>query len=199
MDGAKYSRYYTYISPVIKNPILRSSLPTVFNLVALIIFTLFAIRPTVSTILNLQQNIENNKTILESLVNKARDLTLGKNNLESMDPELRKKIATAVPIEANVTGLIANLQSAVPAQVTISSLQIQPLTLVEFNDKEKVPSQLTEVDFSLNTEGPYPSLLTLLENLNRSPRVVNIASAALSREGTGSANLSLTGKAYFLK
>src|SRR5258708_1813583 len=124
-DSPKQSRYYTYIAPVIKNPFVRSSAPYIFNIVSITIFIIFAIRPTITTILVLQKNTANNQIILDGLNAKAKSLTEARNNLTGMDVNLKKKVVSAIPSTPSVPSLVATLQNSLNSTGTISALQIQ--------------------------------------------------------------------------
>lgn len=199
MISARYSRYYTYIKPVIENKFVKSSAPYIFSLITITIFILFAIRPTISTILNLQKNIENHRQVLEALEKKENDLTAGRNNLQSLDPERREKINAAIPENADVTSLIGSLRNASGKETLVSALQIQPVVLI---DSEVTPQKtllsLGEASFTYNIQGDYGQLLPTLYNLQRSPRLLSIGSVVLSSQG-GVVVLSVSGKASFLK
>lgn len=198
MAAPKYSRYYTYIKPVILNPAVKSSAPYIFSIIAITIFIVFVIRPTISTILELQKNIEESKQTLQSLNKKAQDLSLAKQNLESIDPETLLKIDNSLPRQTNITSLISSLQNAAETQASVSALQIQPLTIFD----SKAPhtySNVGEIDFSFNVQGSYSELTTVLNNLQKSPRLLSIRTASITKQSDGPAVLSISGKAFFLK
>lgn len=196
--AAKYSRYYTYIKPVIGNKFVKSSAPYIFSLITMTVFILFAISPTISTILNLQKNIENHRQILEALEKKENDLTAGRGNLQNLGDK-RQKINAAIPEHANVTSLISSLRNSSGREASVSALQIQPVVLVDNKTtSQKALLNLGEVSFSYNIQGTYGQLLPTLYNLQRSPRLLNIGSVILSNQ-EGITVLSVSGKAYFLK
>lgn len=199
MTAAKYSRYYTYIKPVIENKFVKSSAPYIFSLITVTVFILFAIRPTISTILNLQKNIENHRQVYGALEKKENDLTAGRNNLQNLGPEKRKKIDSALPENTDVTSLISSLRNSSGREASVSALQIQPVVLLDSKAKSPTaPQSLGEVSFSYNIQGTYGQLLPTLYNLQRSPRLLNISSVVLSSQ-EGATVLSVSGKAYFLK
>jgi hypothetical protein len=68
MPSPKYSRYYTFIKPVIEHRFVRSFAPYIFSLLTVIIMMVFAIKPTISTILNLQKDLENNQKKVKLLL-----------------------------------------------------------------------------------------------------------------------------------
>lgn len=191
-------RYYTYIKPVVENKTVRSYSPFIFSLITTTILIVFAIKPTISTILNLQKDIENHKKILAQLNTKAQDLTQAKRNLASIDPQIRVKIETAIPNKAEVSTLVKSLQSALPRQASSSALQVQPVVLTQ-TSAQKIHPDLGQVSFTYNTEGSFLELVSVLSALSSSPRVIRIESVNLSKQSGGPTIMSINGKAYYLK
>lgn len=194
----RYSRYYTYIEPVVKNPLFKSFAPFIFSLISLMIFGIFAIRPTVSTILNLHQSLDNNRIILEGLNTKAKNLVEGKNNYNKLDEPTRRKIAQAIPPFAQLSSVVASLQTAIATQAAVSALQIQPLTIYDNLAPPKYPAELKEVEFAYSITGDYPQLTKAVESLKKSSRLISIESVMISRQASESTQMNVTGKAYFL-
>lgn len=194
----KNSPYFTYIEPVIKNPVTRSVAPHVFGLITLIVFLVFAIRPTLVTISNLQKDISNHQTTLDALNSKARSLTQGRNNYEKLPTSTKQKISDLLPFNSNVVSLTASLQNAIPFGATISALQIEPVLLYDSATKSG-QIEVKEVSFSYNLDGNYPQLVTSLENINKASRLFDITSVVLAKPSSASGTLSITGKGYFLK
>lgn len=194
-----YSRYFTYIKPVGKLPIIRTYGSTIFTLVIMTVFILFAIRPTIETILILQKKLNDSNEILEKISQKANDLTLGKQNYDNLDESVKTTISNAIPDNSSVKTLIQNLeQSALQHEASISALQIQPFIL----EAQKPSTTLTpsDISFTFNIEGSYTNLLAVLQDLRTSSRLISIESLSLSKitEGSGLI-MSITGKAYYIK
>lgn len=198
MTTARYSRYYTYIQPIVSHPMVKSAAPYIFSMVTIAIFAVFVIRPTVSTILQLQKNITDSGQLLQKLNTKSQTLTEGKQNLDNIDPQARQKIIASIPRQPDVTSIISSIQNAVGTTATISALQIQPITLFE-DQPPGNKMELGEVNFSLNIQGSYSQLLLSLYNLTKTPRLINIGNIAINKQGSNPTVISLTGKAYFLK
>lgn len=193
-----YSRYYTYIKPIIENQAVKSYSPYIFSLVTIAILVVFAIRPTISTILNLQKELQNQQSALQSLKNKSNNLTEAKRNLEALPLEVRSKIDNAVPVQANVTFLIKSLRNLAPQEGSASALQIQPVTI--FNMMEpKGKFDVGQISFTYNSEVDYPKALELLTKINKLARVASIDSVSLNKQQGGQLVVSITGRAYFMK
>lgn len=194
-----YSRYFTYIKPIGKLPIVRTYGSTIFTLVVMVIFILFAIRPTIETILILQKKLADSTAVLEKINQKANDLTLGKQNYDHLDQGVKAEISTAIPDSANLKTLIQTLEQAANIhEASISALQIQPLVLEVKN--EFLVGKPSDISFTFNVEGAFTNLVALLQDLKASSRLISIESLSLSKlsEDAGLI-MSITGKAFYIK
>lgn len=202
VTNAKYNRYFTYIKPLMDNKTVRSVAPYIFSIITIIIMLVFAIRPTVSTIVNLQKNIEENQQVLKELEAKAQNLIEGKKNYENLSPEIKLQISTAIPNKPVVTSVIASLENSSKSIASTSALQIQPLTLINNSlqkEEEKNKLSLGEVNFSYNSSGSFSNLLKVLQNTTSSLRLMQISSVTINKQPENPIVLSITGKAYYLK
>lgn len=197
--SSQYFRYFTYIRPVTRHPIIRNYGSTIFALLTISILTFFAIKPTVETILVLQKKLENENEILKKVTEKANNLSQGKKNYDNLDQVIKNKINTAIPDIFTVKTITDNLEQIAQAhEASISALQIQPLT-VDGKVSDKVGT-LAEVSFIFNVEGSYPNFVAILQDLKRSSRLISVDSVSLSKASEGSSLImSLAGKAYYLK
>lgn len=198
-ESSIYSRYFTYIKPVTKLPIVKNYGPTIFTLFIATIFIIFAIKPTVETILILQKKLSNSNEVLEKVTQKANNLSQGRKNYDNLDQAVKDKISAAIPDTISLRSVIQTLeQTARIHEASVSALQIDPLII-----NTKVLSQagnLAEVSFTFNIEGSYKNLISLLQDLKTSSRLISIESLSLSKvsEGPGLI-MSLSGKAYYVK
>lgn len=198
-EVARYFRYFTYIKPVTKIPVIRTYGTTIFTFIITAIFILFAIKPTVETILVLQKKLENYNQTLEQVNKKANDLSQGKTNLKNLDKETQDKIRAAIPNSLEIRSVIQTLELAAQRhEASVSALQLQPL-VIEGKDEDTIGT-LDELTFTFNVEGAYQNLISLLQDLKRSARLISIDTLTLNKVSEG-ANLimSISGKAYYLK
>ena len=194
-----YSRYFTYIKPVAKLPIVKNYGPTIFTLFAMTILIFFAIKPTVETILVLQKKIDDSNQVLEKATQKVNSLSLGKKNYDSLGQNITQKISAAIPDTVSLRSLIQNLeQSAKAREASISALQIQPLIINTKVDQKQ--GNLSEISFTFNIEGSYANLIEVLQDLKRSSRLISIETLSLFKVAEGEGLImSLSGKAYYIK
>lgn len=195
----RYSRYFTYIKPITRLPIVKNYSSTIFTLVLMIIFIFFAIKPTIETILVLQKKIDNAKTVLGNVNKKADDLTRAKENYQKIPDNIKNKIDAYLPDNPDIKSIIITLeQTARLHDATISALQIQPLIIT--SKQSGALGKISEIDFTFNIEGAYRNLGALLQDLNTSSRVISIDHLSINKasEGVGLV-MSINGKAYYLK
>ena len=198
-ESRMYSRYFTYIKPFTKLPIVKTYGTTIFTLLVVSVFIFLAIKPTVETIVVLQKKLVDSNLVLEKVNKKAKDLSLGKANYEKIPVDIKSRITQAIPDTVNLKSAIQSLeQTAIIHNASISALQIQPLVLETKTDN--LPGTLSEVSFTFNTEGEFKNLMLLLQDLRNKVRIISIDSLSLSKlsEGAGLV-MSITGKAYYIK
>ncbi|MBI2019804.1 type 4a pilus biogenesis protein PilO [Candidatus Daviesbacteria bacterium] len=198
-ESTKYSRYFTYIKPVAKLPIIRTYGTTIFTLLVIAIFIFFAIKPTVETILLLQKKLENSQQVLEKVKKKSADLTKAKESYDNLGRDIKDKIETAIPSHANLKSLIQTLEDTARLHnASISALQIQPITLEV--KKNTGIGELAQIDFTFNSAGSYENLVSLLQDLKTSSRLVSIEKVSINEvEESGGLIISIIGKGHYIK
>lgn len=195
----KQSRYYTYIRPIMRNKFARTYSSLIFSIITISIFSVYAIRPTVITILSLQKSIDEQTQVLNSLKDKVNNLVLGKQNYENISKSTKDKLDNLIPNNTDLPGLINSLSfAAADAEATISGLQFQPTDVLQPVNKISKNAQVNQVDFTLNVQGEFSSLLKLLSNLERLDRLIAITNINFALPSEGALVMSITGKAYYL-
>lgn len=202
MANSKYQyRYFTYVEPVLRSPVVKTYGTTIFTIAVLIIFTFFAIKPTVETILVLQKKLENSQKVYEKIIQKSENLTLARQNYQNIDSASKAKIRTLIPVNPDIKTVIQTLEAiALINQASISAIQVQPITINIDDNQDLNNSELAEVTFTLNLEGNYNNLVSFIKQLRRANRLFTIEGMSLNRsQGSQNILLSINGKAYFLK
>lgn len=194
-----YSRYFTYIKPITKLPIIKTYGSIIFTLIIITVFIFFAIKPTIETILVLQKKLEDSNQVLKKVNQKASDLSSGKANFEKLPSNIKSKIVTAIPDTAHLKSVIQTLeQTAKNHEASISALQIQPIVLVTKTSNQL--GTLSEISFTFNIEGSYEKLISILQDLKSSARLISVDNLSLAKLSEGSGLImSITGKAYYIK
>lgn len=194
-----YSRYFTYIQPVTKLPIIKNYGSTIFTLLTMSLLIFFAIKPTVETILVLQKKLADQDEVLQKVTQKADNLSQGKKNYDNLDQNIKEKISASITDTVSLKSLVQTLEQA--AQIhesSVSALQIQPLVVNTKMDDQM--ATLSEISFTFNTEGDYKNLIALLQDLKSNSRLISIENLSMSKVNESQALImSLSGKAYYLK
>lgn len=198
-DSKKYFRYFTYIQPVLKIPIVKTYGSVILTLLVTAIFILFAIKPTVETILTLQKKLIDSREVLAKISKKSQDLSTARNNYIALDSGVKLKIQQAIPQTPTVGDLIQTLEGAAAAsQASISALQIHPVSLEP--TLQTRTKALAELTFNFNVEGSFSSLTEVLRQLQSSDRLISLTNLVFNKNQEGSSIiLSITGKAFYLR
>lgn len=196
----RYSRYFTYIQPVFRDPVVRTYGSIILTIIAIAVFILFAIKPTIETILVLQKKLENSKEVLQKTTQKSQDLSQARKNFEVLDINVKQKIQNAIPGILTLKTLTATLeQNAILNQASISALQIQPVSITA-TSSSLTHKDLSEIQFVFNIEGSYDKLINVLKGISFSSRLISITNLVLNKEPESTSILmTVTGKAFFLK
>lgn len=196
----KHSRYYTYIKPVLKNKTVKTYSSLIFSLITTTIFLIYAIRPTLSTIISLQKSINEQSAVLTKLNQKVKDLTEGRKNYESIDPTLKVRLVDLLPYSPSLPSLMNSLTIlATESQSTISGLQFQPVILEKPIKTLSKDAALKEVDFTFNAQGSYSQLINFLNSLKRADRLINISSISFNKPLDAPLIMTVNAKSLYLK
>lgn len=196
----KKSRYFTYIRPIIKSKFAKTYSSLIFSLITISIFSYYAIRPTVTTILSLQKSIDEQTTVLNSLKEKVDNLVKGKRNYENIPPSVKTKLTNLVPDNQALPTLINSLTYAAnDAEASISGIQIQPVQLESKNSLLSKTAEIKQVDFTFNAQSSFANLMKLLTNLKRNDRLVTITAVSFIQPLEGNLVMSITGKTHYIK
>lgn len=198
--GPRKSRYYTYIRPVVRNKFVKTYSSLIFSLVTLSIFSYFAIRPTVTTILSLQKSISEQTGVLNTLKEKVNNLVEGKRNYENIPQPVKKKLDNLVPDNPALASLMNSLAfAAETAEASLSGVQVQPVALENPNTRLSKNAQLAQIDFTFNAQGGFANLMEFLTAVRMSDRLITLSSVNFNQASGSNLLMSVTGKAYYLK
>lgn len=165
---------------------------------------LFAIGPTIGTIVELQKKLEDSRNADAALTEKIQNL----NNLRQQYNQISSDlpyIMNALPSEPMVTDLLGRIQAVAGSNnVRVRSLSSSKISLSSTTDVAADVVEPPSFDLSLTVTGDYRSLLGFLKGIATFDRILTITSFSVSRdEGEGSSEqdriLSVEGKAYYQK
>src|SRR5574340_639843 len=84
----RYSRYYIYLEPVVSDPLIRGYFSFVASLFLIAFLLVFALSPTVNTMLALQKKIGEQRRILAALEQKIGALVTAQQNYSQIESNL---------------------------------------------------------------------------------------------------------------
>lgn len=208
-----YSRYRSFFLNVLNaynsKPNLRIYLELMLSLVTITIFSIFAIKPTILTIIEISNEIKGKEATIVKLNKKISDLKTANNILQSQSENL-SLIDQAVPNEAELEKLIKQIETiSILNSVEIKSLTSSELLIKGIREKKKkvndvtaLPDNPEELPISFSISGDYQNLSTFLksvENLRRPLKVDTlIFNTSKSTDDKKIITLTISGRVPFL-
>lgn len=185
---------YSKLLPDFKEERTQKFTTIVLTVLTLAFFGLFAINPTVSTIIKLRKELEDNNFVDSKLVQKINNLSTLQKKYTELQSDL-PMIFAAVPQSPEVPLMVAQIQSiAKNSNVSIENFQS---FAVEIPTKT-TPSSYASFSFALSLSGTYNDLYRFLTSLSNMQRVVSVELISFTKKTLGnSMELSIKGKAFF--
>lgn len=200
-------RYSQDLRKYYRMPAVQVSLALVLSVFVMSIFIMFALRPTILSIVTLQKTIAESEKTLAQLDTKVKSLQVASNQLETLKPSL-PVINASIPNEgALYSPLTQALEAlAVQSNVVIESESLGPTLLfsrILTPFKPDKGQKVVSLAFTARVTGNYPDVNTFLTKLLSMERIVSLDAATITREvgnKTTSAGVSLnvSGNAYYL-
>lgn len=194
--GIKYEKYYKDILPYLKKQKSQQYFTVILTLGATIFFALFAINPTISTIVKLRREIDDSRFVEAKLSEKI-------NNLSSLSTEYIKVqedipfILDAIPNQPEAPTLVAQIQSiAKDSSVEVKNLDVSSIGLTG----ESIATKSSSFQFQLTAVSTFENLQKFTSDLINMQRIVSVESVTIEKsESDDSLQLDLNGSAYFKK
>ena len=167
----RYQRYYTYIEPIVTDPIIRGYFSLAASLLLIAFLLVFALSPTINTIVTLRRKISDQQTIIKNLETKTRNLITAQENYNQAKV-LIPALFIALPEDPTPQTIISGIiSSASSSAVILGGLQFKNINL----DKN-LPGLVT-VELSVSMQGSpsqVRSFLGKMENTIRYVRITNL-------------------------
>lgn len=178
--------------PSIKEEKTQAFTTIAFTLLALSIFGFFAINPTVSTIVNLQKQLEDNTLVDQQLQQKI-------TNLSSLQQQYNV-ISNDIPIVLNVIPqdpLIPSAVGKIQALATKSNAEIQRVQVFQVELPKKGVGNYSFV-FTVDAQGDYKDLINFMNSFSDFDRLITIDSFSLAQNTEkNNYKINIKGKIYF--
>jgi len=181
----RYKEFFLNISALYKEKAdLRAFLEIVMSITAVIVFLLFALKPTALTIVGLVKQIDEEKQTLSILDQKIKDLATAQTLL-NQNQNFIQSIDTAVPSSPNPDMLSKQVQGlASKNSIDVLGIAINQVTLVgnipttkNLPDIKPMPEGAHEMSFSVSVRGSYTNLTNFIkdfENMRIATKIDNI-------------------------
>ncbi len=170
-----------------------------FTTILLTVFTLsffgiFAINPTISTIVKLRKELEDNKLVDSKLTEKIQNISTLQKEYTTLQNDM-PFILAAIPQNHEIPLLVAQVQAvAKNSNVLIENFQTFEVEI----QKKALPRNYSSFSFALSAEGSYNDLYKFLNSLSNMQRVVSLELLSLTKKsGSDLLQLSIKGRAFF--
>lgn len=207
-----YFRYKDFFLNVLSfynaKPNLRIYLELILSLSTIIVFALFAVKPTVLTIIELTKEIQTKEETSAKLKQKIRNLQTVSNLLQTQSEDI-KYVDQAVPQTALPETLVKQIETiSKENSLQILGFSASDVTLsgkeIESKKTKKVdslPNNANEFPFTFSASGTFPnifSFLTKLEDLRRPVKFDSFILNSNVTEGGKVIVLTITGRVPYL-
>lgn len=198
-------------------PVLKKEKNKQYGILALTFFTLtlfgiFALNPTITTIIELRKTLEDARSVEAQLAQKIQDMQTLRAEYDSLGMDL-ELIDNAIPDGPAATRFTGQLQAiAQDTGVSMRGLSVGSISIAGAVPANENPSTTSIINnaasselglspyiFTVSVRGTYPQVSTFLNTLGNFDRVVDIKSISVSRETTTSSDIgmSIQGVVYF--
>lgn len=214
----RYKYYYLKLKDFSSQPITKASLSLVASLLTVSILAIFAIKPTLTTIAKLINQINNDKKIENQLALKIISLKEIQKRLEEIKPFL-PVIEKALPSNHSFSRIEREIEYlAFKDQILLESVNVGQFWIVDKvnsdpeTDSENQDNNLVylenqtepvfKLDLNLSVSGTYKNLKQFLFDLENIDRIIKIDNLNFSKninQTDKNIKLSIVAQAYYLK
>lgn len=162
------------IFPLLKQEKTQSFFIIILTFLSLIIFGLFAINPTISTIIQLHKQLDDNTFVYHKLDEKITNIISLQKKYNALQPDLPIVFA-AIPDMYNISQLFGQIQQlATENKLTIISMQSNPITI------NPIVSKDDSLSFTFSIKGNKQNILHFISSFMLFERITTIDEISLS-------------------
>ncbi len=191
-----YTSKYFKDLPDFKEKKTQAFITIALTLVTLAFFGIFAINPTISTIVNLQKQQKDNTIVEAKLNQKFTNLNTLTQTYESIKPDL-PYVYNAIPQTPQIPQLIGQfIALGSENNVIVNRVQTYEVDLTKTGEGA---SGFSAFKVSLEAQGDYTNLLQYLEALTTFERIITIDTISLNKgnQKNPSIKMNIQAKAFF--
>ncbi len=207
LSTSKY-REYLKLLPTMQKENTRIIVTLIFTFFAISFFGIFAINPTLSTIVTLRRQLSDSQLVYESLKTKIANLSSLQQQYAQLSPDL-PMVFEAIPKEVKAPTLMSQIIGlASLRRVTIISLETSEVQLSGTTPLENQPpdgsitadKESNSYAFSLKASGTYEDLMDFTKSLTKINRIIKIESVSMSKDSEkDTLAMDVEGRTYFQK
>lgn len=189
LDKEKYNKYIDLI-PDFKKEKTQKFTTIVLTLIAIIILAIFAINPTLSTIANLNKQLEDAKYVTDRLNEKINDLSILQTKYNNLQADLQI-IYEAIPQKSEVPKFTGQIRSVSDETgLSITNFQASDLNAMD---------KFSYYSFNISAKGDSDKITSFLSKLISMQRIVYISNINMSKSAETDATIqfSLRGIAFY--
>lgn len=189
---------YLVLLPNFGNKNTKKFTTIILTLIAVSLFGLFAINPTLSTIAKLQKELEDNQFIDNSLRQKISNLSVLQQKYSALQNDL-PIILNTIPQDSQIPLIMGEIQSLVKqSNIQLESLQNFQVELVKNNN---INNKYYSFEFSVSGFGSYDEISKFINSLANMQRLIDIKALSVNRQTDTNASLRFTlrGIAFYKK
>jgi len=183
----EYSKYLAFM-PDLRQEKAKKFTTIVLTLTTSMILGFFAINPTLSTIANLQKQIDDNKFVDQKLVEKITNLSILQQKYSNIQNDL-PLVYAAIPASSQIPPLVGDIQTiAKNSSIKLDSFQT---FTVDLSNKASVNNNYSSFDFGFAGEGTYLNIIDFTDQLLNFQRIIAIDNLSISKIDSGNNNNGL--------
>lgn len=191
----KFSRedYQGRLTKLFEKEEVKAYTMAILSFFALSFFTLFAIKPTLSTLFTLKKQIADSEQLDKNLETKINSLLEVQEEFQGYKEDLNL-VKEALPTYPQVPNLLRKIEGLAKEQgIIITDLQVEGFKLQEKTTSDG-PLSFT---FLLSIAGDYPQVEGFLKKLLNLRRIIALEELKFSLDQEQKINLALKGKSYY--
>ena len=211
-----YARYKDFFLNILRvyyaKPNIKIYLELILSLTTIVIFSIFAIKPTDLTIIELNKEIQAKEETVSKINQKLVSLRKVSDVLQN-ESERLSKIEGAVPSSASPETIITEIERlANKNSLQILNLSMSDVVIIsdkeikskskKSKDVEALPADADELPFTVSLIGSYQNLVLLLSDIDNALRPAKIDSLAINSSKTDEGKtlvLMISGRLPFVK
>jgi len=190
------SRYFAML-PSFQNEKTKKLTSIILTLTAVVLFGIFAINPTVSTILKLKKELADKKSVEKNLQEKIKNLSVLQERYAEIQADI-PYILDAMPDKSQVALLMAQIQS-IARDTNIDISNLQNLAVELFNQNIGGETQHVSYSFSVSGIGSLQHIITFISDLVSMQRIVSVDTFSIDQTADtgGALRFNLQGSAFY--